>query len=632
MPGWMGRVLRVDLGSGRTAYEPLDPRLARDYLGGRGLGARIVFDRVPPTQDPLGPGNLLVFAVGPLTGTRAPASGRFSLSTRSPLTGAIHDSNAGGTFGVRLKRCGLDALVVEGRAPHPVYLYVDGSGAEVRDARRLWGLDAPAATDALCGPGGPHRGAAALSIGPAGENLVRLAAIMVEGRRALARGGVGAVMGSKNLKAVVAAGLAPVEVADREAFDFVVYEALKLVRANPVTSRALPQFGTAVLVNLLNELGAYPTRNFLQSQFPQAGLASGEAVASTVLLRRAACHGCPIACARVIRGPEGEEEGPEYESIWALGANCGVSALGDIVAANRLCNRLGLDTISAGGTVACAMELYEAGAFSDGARFGDAEGQRRLLLGAARRDGPGAELAEGSLALAASRGAAELAMQVKGLELPAYDPRGMQGQGLAFATSNRGGCHLRANMLTCEVLGLPKMVDRFARSGKAGLLIVIQHSSAAMDSLVVCKFAGFALSDEHWARMLSAATGVDYATQDLQLVGERVYNLERLYNLRQGWGRERDTLPRRLLETPVQGGPAAGRVVELQPMLDEYYRFRGWDREGRPSPAKLKALGLETDGAATAGGAAGPPGPGGAAPGPAGPGVAPAGPARKGGA
>jgi len=623
MHGWMGRILRVDLDEGRWWTESLPEDVARDYLGGRGLGARLLADELPPETDPLDPANRLIFAVGPLTGTPAPTGGRFSLSTLSPLTGCIHDSNAGGSWGVRFKRCGYDALVISGRSNAPCWLFVGDDRVEIGDAREAWGLETDAATDWLRRGGmrlaaaggepsrrGPRPGV--LCIGPAGEHGVLMAGICVDGRRMLARGGVGAVMGHKNLKGIVALGSRPVTLADPEAFNFVVYESRKLLKANPVTSRGLPQFGTAVLVNLLNTLGALPTRNFTASQFEGARAISGEAMADSILVRRSACWGCPIGCGRVIQGAGSDggddeagrpsdssgrrqEEGPEYESLWALGADCGIGSLPDVVRANRLCNRLGLDTISTGGTIACAMELAGTGDIS-GPRFGDAQGQRRLIRDIARREGAGEGLADGSLRFAQRHGADGLAMQVKGLELPAYDPRGLQGQGLAFATSNRGGCHLRANMLTCEGLGLPKMVDRFATGGRAGILIVLQHSHAAIDSLGVCKFAALALGDEHWARLLSAATGLRYTTQDLQRVGERVWTLERVYNLRRGFGAAADRLPERLVDVPISEGPSAGMVVELGPMLSEYYRFRRWDAAGRPAASKLRELGLSMPG------------------------------------
>ncbi|MEW6227872.1 MAG: aldehyde ferredoxin oxidoreductase family protein [Bacillota bacterium] len=591
MYGWMGKILRVDLTCGTTREVPLDEEIAKTYIGGRGLGARIVFDEVRPGVDPLSAENRVVIASGPLTGTQAPTSGRFSLSTKSPLTGAIHDSNAGGSWGVTLKKAGYDAIVIQGRADAPVYLEITESGGALRDARDLWGQDTKETVRALLKRSG--KGANVLCIGPAGENLVRIASICVDGHRALARGGVGAVLGSKNLKAIVVRGDKKPAVKDREMFEFARYESQKWLKANPITSQGLPEFGTSVLVNLMNASGILPTRNFQQGQFEHAYEISGEEITDRLLVRKSACWACPIACARRIRLKRAEVEGPEYESVWALGAECGISDLEAVAEANLLCNKLGIDTISAGVTIGCLMEMSEKGIIDYPAKFGDAGALLDLLRKIACCDGIGDELAEGSRRFAAKHGAPELAMQVKGLELPAYDPRGMKAQGLAFATSNRGACHLRANMLGPEVLGIPKRVDRFASRGKAGLLIVMQNSFSILDSLSVCKFASFAIGDEFFARLLTAATGVKYSAQDLQIAGERIWNLERLYNLREGFSRKDDTLPGRILSEPVPSGPTAGQVVDLGAMLDEYYRSRGWDQNGVPTRRKLVQLGLE---------------------------------------
>lgn len=587
MNGWAGRILHVDLSTGQTHIESLDPALARAYLGGRGLGARIVFDRVPPSADPLGEENILAFCAGPLTGVQVPMAGRFSLSTKSPLTGTIFDSNSGGQWGVRLKWAQWDALVVSGRAASPVWIELDENGATLHDAAALWGLDVPMTSQQLKAPS-----ASVMCIGPAGEHLVKLAAIMNDETRALGRGGVGAVMGSKKLKAIVARGTWRPTVADAEALKFFVYESEKLLKANPITSQGLEEFGTAALVNLMNAFGVLPTRNFQAGHFENADAISGEAIAEQLLVKRAACWSCPIGCTRVTHTKDEEGEGPEYETIYAFGSVCGVDDLSAVTEANYLCNRLGLDTISTGVTIACAMELSERGVLTKGPRFGDASALKPLVADIAYRRGLGDELAQGSKRFAASHAAPEYAMQVKGLEIPAYDPRGMQGQGLLFATSNRGACHLRGNMLGPEILGLPKRLDRFETSGKAGILIVHQHMSAVFDSLVNCKFAGFAIADEYFARMLSAATGTKVEAQELLLVGERIWNLERLYNLRAGFTRGDDTLPPRLLKEPIQAASPDDHVVQLEPMLQEYYRFRGWTPEGVPSQKKLKQLGL----------------------------------------
>lgn len=589
--GWMGKILRVDLSTGQIAEEDLQDNVRTTWLGGRGLGASILFKEVPANCDALGPENKLIFATGPLTGTRVPTSGRFSVTTKSPLTGTIFDSNAGGVWGVRFKRCGYDALIIEGESPKPVYLSITDDGAAICDAGHLWGLDVHAASSRLEAESG--RGVSVACIGPAGERMVKMAAIINDRHRALGRGGVGAVMGAKKLKAVAVGGSKKVPVAEPDQLDFVVYETNKWLKANPITSQGLPEFGTAVLVNLFNELGVFPARNFQQSYFSDALNICGETLAETITVKRRGCYGCPIQCARVTRAGSEEGEGPEYESIWALGPQCGIGDLEVIARANYLCNRLGLDTISTGVTIGCAMELREKGIFSSGPTFEDARALLETIKKIAFREGIGDLLAEGADRFAGGLGAPEYAMQVKGLELPAYDPRGLQGMGLGFATSNRGACHLRAYMVGPEVLGVPKMVDRFATGGKAGLTIVQQNVSAAVDSLIICRFAGLAVSEEYFVRLLSAVVGIKYQTQDLHVIGERIWNLERLYNLRAGFGARDDTLPGRLLHQPVAEGPSRGCTVKLDEMLGEYYRFRGWDQSGAPTAKKLRSLGLE---------------------------------------
>jgi aldehyde:ferredoxin oxidoreductase len=565
------RGLRIDLSTGAAAAEELPAEVARRYLGGRGLGAYLALRERLFDVAPFAPENLLVFAPGPLTGTGAPASGRYSVTSRSPLTGTVFDGNSGGSFGVALRRLGLDYLVVTGACDAPSYLVVgdgeagdgalaaasaDGTAVALRAAGELWGMDVPA-------------------------SLARL--------RELHAGS------EAGLKAVVVAGHGERKppVADPERLSFVVYEAEKLLKANPITSQALPEFGTSVLVNVLDQAGALPTRNFRESQFEHAAAISGETLRRDYVQRRAACRGCGIGCARRTSTGDESGEGPEYESIWALGAACGVGDLKAIVEAGYACNRAGMDTITMGSTIACAMELAGDGLLDDGPRFGDAAAVVALCEATARGEGLGEELGQGSARLAARHGRPELSMSVKSLELPAYDPRGMTAQGLAFATSNRGGCHLRANMLGPEILGVPKMIDRFATLGKSGLLINLQNLNAVLDSLSLCKFTAFAMKEDYYARLLTAVWGETVEPQELLRIGERIWNAERLFNLAAGFSRADDTLPRRLLEEPVTSGPAKGRVVDLAPMLGEYYIARGWDVDGRPRPAKLEQLGLE---------------------------------------
>jgi aldehyde:ferredoxin oxidoreductase len=592
------RGLRIDLSSRTADEEELSRDIARDYLGGRGLGAYLALRERLYETEPLAAENLLVFAPGPLTGGSAPASGRYSVTSRSPLTRTVCDGNSGGNWGNALRRLGYDYLVVGGALDSPGYVLVGAEAVEWKDAAGLWGLDVP---DSLKRLRDLHPGSEAGVIGPAGERGVLFASIVNNRGRSIGRGGLGAVMGAKKLKAVVVAGHGTRKptAADPERLSFIVYEAEKLLKANPITSQALPQFGTSVLVNVLNQAGAFPTRNFRESQFEHAAEISGEMLRRRHVQKRAACRGCIIGCARRTAAGGQSGDGPEYESIWALGGDCGVGDLTAIVQANYACNRAGLDTITMGSTIACAMELTEEGLIPGGPRFGDATAIVALTEATAAGRGLGEELGQGSARLAARYGRPELSMSVKGMEMPAYDPRGMKAQGLAYATSNRGGCHLRANMVGPEILGVPKMIDRFSTLGKAGLLINIQNLNAVLDSLSVCKFTAFAMKEDYYARLLSAVWGETVEAQELLVLGERIWNVERLFNLAAGFGRADDTLPARLLHEPVPAGPCRGQIVDLPPMLDEYYVSRGWDEKGRPSTAKLAKLGL-TDLAATA--------------------------------
>lgn len=589
MEGWAGKYLEINLSNNRVIEQKLDPEMARLFLGGRGLGARLLWNLVGPEVDPLSPENVLIFATGPLTASGAQTSNRFSVTTKSPLTGTILDANSGGWWGMQVKRTGYDALIVRGKASHPVMLEISREGVEILDAGFLWGKTVFETTAALQQDNNKRN---VLCIGPAGENLVLFSAIMNDGTRSLARGGPGAVMGSKNLKAIVVSGNEKNQPHDRDLFRFMLYETGKLIKASPLTSQALPEFGTAVVMNVMNEIGALPTRNFQQSQFEGAEQISGEQMTDTILVRNQACWACPIACTRVTKTATTEGEGPEFESTWAFGAQCGIDDLEAIAEANYLCNDLGLDTISAGNTIGCAMELSQRGLIRTELAFGRADLLHDALRSIAHRQGLGDELAEGSYRLAERYGVPELSMSSKKLEMPAYDPRGMQGQGLLFATSNRGACHMRGNMLGPEVLALPRLVDRFATAGKAGIVAVHQDSAAVVDSLVLCKFTNMAVAEEYFARTLSSITGLEFSGEELTKIGERIWNLEKLYNLREGFTKSDDTLPPRMLDEAIQEGPSQGFTVKLEPMLKEYYQFRGWDENGIPKPRTLERLGL----------------------------------------
>jgi len=589
MNGWNGKILEIDLGTQSHKSYPLDMEMARQYVGGRGLGTRLLWDLVGPEVDPLGPENVLIFTNGPLTGTGYQTSNRFSVTTKSPLTGTVLDANSGGFWGMQFKKTGYDVMIVRGKAEKPVWIEIKNGGITFHDASELWGMRVFALTEKL---GQNNNKRNVLCIGPAGENLSRVAAIMNDRERALARGGPGAVMGSKNLKAIVVEGKDRPEIVDKERFKFMLYETRKLLAASPLTSQALPEFGTVVLMNIMNNIGALATRNHQQTQFEGAEAISGEELTEKYLVKNGSCWACPIGCTRISKTEKVEGEGPEFESTWAFGAQCGIDDLPAIIEANALCNDLGLDTISVGSTIACAMELTEKGYMDSDLRFGRADQLIPTIEAIAARSDIGSDLADGSLRLATKYGHPELSMSAKGLEMPAYDPRGLQGQGLLYATSNRGGCHMRGNMIGLEVLGLPKLIDRFQVQGKSSFVILNQNSNAAIDSLVVCKFTNMGVADEYFARVLSAVTGIQYATTDMIKVGERVWNLERLYNNREGFTVKDDTLPPRLLtEAPVDG-PSKGWVSNLEPMLKEYYRTRGWDENGIPTPKKLGELGL----------------------------------------
>ncbi len=591
MQGWTGKILDINLTDGSIETLPLDMEMARLFLGGRGLGARLLWDLVGPEVSPLSPENVLIFTTGPITATGSQTSNRFNVSTKSPLTDTILHANSGGWWGMQFKRTGYDVLIVRGKAQSPVMIEINPEGVELKEAGHLWGKGVFETTEAL---GQSRNQRNVLCIGPAGENQVRIAAIMNDKERALARGGPGAVMGSKNLKAIVVEGKEKNQPADQELFKFMLYETGKLLKASPLTSQGLPEFGTAVVMNVVNEIGALPTRNFQQSQFESADKISGEAITDSILVKNQACWACPITCTRITKTDSGKEgEGPEFESAWAFGAQCGIDDLDTITEANYLCNDMGLDTISMGNTIGCAMELAEKGLIANEFGFGQAGKLLDLISDTAYRRGLGAEMAEGSYRMAEKHGAPELSMSVKKLEMPAYDPRGMQGQGLVFATGNRGACHETGNMLGPEVLALPRLIDRFATQGKAGIVSVHQNSAAVIDSLVYCKFTNMAVAEEFFARTLSAVTGEHFTADDLMMVGERVWTLERLYNLREGFTKKDDTLPDRMLSEPVSDGPSKGFTVKLAPMLEEYYAFRGWDQNGVPKPEKLKELSLE---------------------------------------
>lgn len=613
---WARKILRVDLSNGTCKAEPLNMAWAQQYLGQRGLATKYFVSEVDPKVDPLSPENKLIMTTGPLTGTPASTGGRYSVVTKGALTGAIACSNSGGFFGAELKFAGWDMIIFEGKSPKPVYLWIENDQAELRDASHLWGKTTWQ-TEEIIKKSHQDPQIRVCSIGRAGENGVLYACIVNDLHRAAGRSGVGTVMGSKNLKAVAVRGTQGVgQIKDVKAFMAAVAAGKKVLAENAVTGQGLPKYGTQVLMNVINEIGALPTRNHRDVQFEEANKISAEAMhekratdGKTHLVTNAACFGCTIACGRisridathfsVVNKPEywGASGGLEYEAAWALGAANGVGDLEALQFANMICNEDGMDPISFGATVGAAMELYELGILTKEdigmeAPFGSAQALVALAQMTAKGEGFGKALGQGSARLCAKYGRPELSMGVKKQEFPAYDSRGIQGMGLAYATSNRGACHLRGYTVASEVLGIPVKTDPHVTDGKAALVKAFQDATAVFDSSGLCIFTSFAWTLADIQPQIAAACEGDWSLEKLNEVGERIWNLERQFNLAAGFTAQDDDLPPRLKTEPAKTGPAKGLVNGLDKMKPEYYQLRGWDAEGRPKPETLQRLGL----------------------------------------
>jgi len=614
--GWQKKVLRVNLTSGTCEAEPLNMEWANDYLGQRGLGTKYLIEEIDPKVDPLSAENKLIFATGPLTGTAASTGGRYSVITKGALTGAIACSNSGGYFGAELKFAGWDMIIFEGKSDKPVYLNINNDEAELVSAEDLWGKSVWE-TDAILHQRYQDPQLRVSAIGKAGEEGILFACIINDLHRAAGRSGVGTVMGSKNLKAVVVRGNKGVKVKDPAAFMQAVAEKKQILADNAVTGQGLPTYGTQVLMNVVNEIGALPTRNASEVQFESATSISGEAMheprgseGKPNLVTKQACFGCTIACGRIARvdkehytvvnRPEywNASGGLEYESAWSMGADLGVDDLDALTFANFICNEQGFDPITFGATLAAAMELYEMGVITDedtggvALKFGSAEALTRMAELTATGEGFGKILGLGSKRLCEKYGHPDLSMSVKGLEFPAYDPRGIQGMGLTYATSNRGACHLRSYTVASEVLGIPEKTDPLVTEGKAALVKAFQDATAAVDSSGLCLFTTFAWTLDDFHPQIDAACEGDWSLDHLLEVGERIWNLERQFNLDAGFTGKDDTLPKRLLKEAAKTGPAKGLVSGLDIMLPEYYQLRGWDKNGVPMGETMERLGL----------------------------------------
>jgi len=591
MYGYMGNVLRVNLTKGTTEIEALNMEDVKNYIGSRGLGVKTYMDEVDPKVEALSEENKVMIATGPLTGTFAPTGGRYMVITKSPLTERIGIANSGGYFGTQLKKAGIDMVIIEGKATKPTYLLIEENHIELKDASNLWGKVLSETTKILEEEtSSKHK---ILAIGPAGENLSPMAAVMNDIDRAAGRGGLGAVLGFKNLKAIVARGNKDVPLPDKDAYLKTVKEKVKKLKNDPVGGEGLPLYGTAVLVNIINEHGIHPNKNFQDGYLDPDTIdkVSGETLTRDYLTKKTNCASCPIGCGREVKLDDGRiVGGPEYETIWSFGADCYNFDLNNINEANELCNEYGMDTISAGATIAAAMEMYEKGYIKDedikgdglSLKWGDTKAILQWLHKTGRNEGFGAKLAEGSYRLCESFGHPELSMSVKKQEIAAYDPRGSKGIGLNYATSNRGGCHIKGYMINAEILGYPVKVDRFTEDEeKVATTILFQDLTSFVDAMGICIFTTFGLKDvQDYVDLINGCCGTDYTNKTLLEAGARIWQLERLYNIENGLTCKEDTLPERLIKETLKKGPAANEKIDIDSMVTEYYKQRGWDSNG----------------------------------------------------
>lgn len=591
--GYFDTVLDVDLSSGKTRSLPLDPGIKERYLGGRGMATRLFCDTIRPACDPLGPDNVIVIAVSALVGNRAPTGCRGHMVFKSPLSEGIGSSNCGGTWAPVFKSTGYDALIIRGKAPEPVYLDITPGSVTMHSARHLWGKDVPATTDELAKDAPPGKRPRVLCIGPAGERLVRFAAVMNDKNRAYGRGGPGAVWGSKNLKAIRVLGDRKTAVHNTDLFNSGLEQAKYLLKAGPATKRLLKELGTAGLVKLIDLIDMLPHHNFQDTQHRPEDIerVAGETISRTILKRAGACYGCPIACQRHTKIGGKSGEGPEYETDVMMGPNCGIYDLEAITLANYLCNELGLDTISMGGTLACAMELVQKGLLKEkdrgdlDLRFGRAAVLEEAVRLTAFREGVGDLLAEGSSRLAEETGGPEFSMTVKKMEIPAYDPRASFTQALGYMTSPTGACHLRGGYaVSLAFFGGAKEIPRFSLHQSPIAIRNMQNIGILQDCLGICRFTGFTFGIEPWSRMMSGITGLDFSTGVLEDIANRVADLERWFNMEAGLTAVDDTLPERFSCETIQVTGEDKKIPEdaILNMRADYYMLRGWDEGGKP--------------------------------------------------
>ncbi len=602
--GYADRIAHIDLGAGSVNIKPIPNEWKRLYIGARGLGVRYMLENGPEV-DPLSPDNLLCFMNGPLTGTAANMSGRMAVVTKSPLTGTVTDSHHGGWSAARLRWAGYDGLIFKGKAAKPVYLFIEGDTIELRDASHVWGKGIHETIKTFQKEYG-EKDLTVISIGPAGENLVKYACWVNEDDRASGRGGTGCVGGSKNLKAIVVKAKKKMpKPANKEAWKPAHSRALSVImdEANITSPRkgGLSVYGTNVLMNITNTMGALPAMNASVTSFGEKGeLLSGEYVKENILVNDPTCHACPVACKKEVEITEGEfaglrMESLEYEPAWALGANCGNDNVASVAKLIDLANDYGFDAIEIGDVLATYMEATDKGYTNGdgGLKWGDYMAMVDMCQKVAYREGAGNILADGCNAVASHYGHPEIAMTVKGQGIPAYDPRGLKGMGIAYATSNRGACHLRAYTPAAELNVMPfgsLSVDPLAWKGKGELVKIFQDIHAFSDSLDLCKFSAFAQGTEEYAAQYAAMVGIDeFTVDDVLKTGERIYNLERYFNNLAGFREGSDYLPKRFTEEASTMPGSEGHVCELDLMLEEYYTVRGWENGVVPE-GKLKEL------------------------------------------
>lgn len=597
--GFLNKEVLVDLTNGSVDYRPINEDDAKKYIGGRGLGVKYVLENGPEVE-PLSEENILCIMTGPVTGSRSSMSGRMCVVTKSPLTGTVTDSHIGGWTAARLKWAGIDNIIFSGKSDKPVYLYIEDGKAELRDAADLWGKSTRETIKILKDQYGEDD-LSVMTIGQAGENKVRFAAFINEHDRAAGRGGTAAVAGYKMLKAIVIKaaqkGNMPQPKLDGE-YKEANKKAVKAILDGGLTAPnkgGLSVYGTNVLTNLINEVGALPTKNSQLTHWDEAEKHSGEYVNQHLRVKNNTCHACPVGCKIEVEVKDGKYktrvESIEFESAWSLGSNCLLSDAEAISYMIDQCNEYGLDTIELGHCFSVTMEAFEKGIISEELIWGDADSMIGLTRKIALREGFGGVLAEGPARATALWGAPELSMSVKGQSIPAYDPRGIQGIGLGYATSNRGACHLRGYTVASEIAGIPEPTDRLKPEGKGELLKVFQDMLSFSDSMNICKFSSFSENAEHYAEQYSAMTGVPMTAEEVMKAGERIYNLERYYNNLAGFNkREDDFLPKRFTEEPATGN-STGYVSRMDIMLEEYYQVRGW-KDGLVPEEKLRELGI----------------------------------------